>query len=126
MLGEGRVYPTIAVKDIDKAKEFYGGTLGLLLVDENAGGVTFDCGGGTSVFVYPSANAGTNQATYAGWGLVDFDGTLAALKEKGVEFEHYADMPGVTRDGDVHVMDEFRMAWFRDPDGNILAIDNNP
>lgn len=126
MLGEGRVYPTIAVTDIEKAKEFYGGTLGLLLVDENPGGVTFDCGGGTSLFTYQSANAGTNKATCAGWSVADFDGVLAQLKSQGVVFEHYDDMPGMVREGDVHTMGEYKAAWFKDPDGNILAVDNNP
>lgn len=45
------------------------------------------------------------------------------LKDKGVAFEHY-DFPGMVLEGDVHVMGELKAAWFKDPDGNILAIMN--
>ena len=54
----------------------------------------------------------------------DVDKVAAALKEKGVRFEQYDNMPGATRDGDIHVMGEMRAAWFKDPDGNILNIVN--
>lgn len=124
MLGQGKVFATIAVTDLDRAKQFYSETLGLEQSDENAGGVTYACGGGTSIFVYPSPTAGTNQATYASWAVADFDATLDELRAKGVTFEHYDGMPGVTREGDVHVMGDFKSAWFKDPDGNVLAVDN--
>ena len=64
----------------------------------------------------------TNQATAATWEVDDeLEGVVESLKSKGVTFEHY-DMPGVTRDGDVHVTGKSRAAWFKDPDGNILAV----
>lgn len=122
MLGNGKVCTTIAVKDLAVAKEFYGGVLGLQQVDENQGGVLFASAEGR-VFVYESQYAGSNQATYASWDVEDVVATVSGLKEKGVNFEHY-DMPETTWEGDVAVMGEMRSAWFKDPDGNILAVNN--
>jgi catechol 2,3-dioxygenase-like lactoylglutathione lyase family enzyme len=121
MLGNEPVYATIAVKDINKAKEFYGRTLGLEQVDENPGGVMYKSGGG-KVFVYPSQEAGTNRATYAAWETSDVEAAVNELKAKGVLFEQYDDLPEVTREGDIHVMGDMKAAWFKDPDGNILSI----
>lgn len=120
MLNKGTVMATIAVNDLEKAKEFYGGTLELEQADENPGGVGYKSGSG-QLFVYPSSTAGSGQATSAAWQVEDVAATVGALKEKGVNFEHY-DIPGATRDGDVHVMGDMKAAWFKDPDGNILSI----
>lgn len=122
MLAESPVAATIAVKDIESAKAFYGGTLGLKQTDENPGGVTFG-NGATGLFIYPSEFAGTNQATYATWRVNDVDATAEELKNKGVTFEHY-DMPETTWEGDIAVMGPMRGAWFKDPDGNILSLVN--
>lgn len=124
MLGDANVMATIAVKDIEQAKKFYGDTLGLKIEKENEGGVSFTSGS-SRLFAYPSQYAGTNQATYASWTVQDIDEVVSDLKGKGVQFEHYPDMPQVTLQGDIHVMgDTFKAAWFKDPDGNILALDN--
>ena len=120
MLNEATVYATVAVKDIDKAKEFYGGTLGLEQTDENPGGVGYKSGEG-QLFVYPSSTAGSGQATCASWNVEDVAAVVDELKQKGVLFEHY-DLPGATLEGDVHVMGEMKAAWFKDPDGNILGL----
>jgi catechol 2,3-dioxygenase-like lactoylglutathione lyase family enzyme len=123
MLGGSKVYPTIAVSDLEAAKKFYEDVLGLEKTSENPGGVFYksgDCG----VFVYPSGTAGTNQATYASWEVDDVESTIEALKAKGVSFEQYDNMPGVTRDGDLHTMGDLKAAWFKDPTGNILSIVN--
>jgi len=119
MLNQGTVSATLAVSDIDKAKEFYGGTLGLEPVDENPGGVMYKSGDGT-IFVYTSPTAGTNQATSARHGtLTTSRAPLQTLVAK--EFEHY-DMPNATLEGDIHIMGPMKAAWFKDPDGNILNI----
>lgn len=123
MLSDALVVPTLAVKDIDTAKQFYGETLGLKQLDEGAGGVRYACGRGSQLFVYPSQYAGTNQATAAGFHVQDVRAAVSDLEAKGVTFEQY-DMPGVTRDGAVHTIEGFNTAWFKDPDGNILALDD--
>jgi catechol 2,3-dioxygenase-like lactoylglutathione lyase family enzyme len=124
MLGNSNVGVTIAVSDLDAAKRFYGEVLGLEQVNEDPGGVSYKSGN-SRVYVYPSDMAGTNKATYAGWSVTDIEAVVEELKAKGVSFEQYDDMPGVTRQGDIHVMgDSFKAAWFKDPTGNILALDN--
>jgi hypothetical protein len=79
--------------------------------------------GDSRLFVYQSPFAGTNQATCVTWTSRDVDAVAAGLKARGVAFEHY-DFPNTTREGDVHVSGATRVAWFRDPDGNILSIVN--
>jgi catechol 2,3-dioxygenase-like lactoylglutathione lyase family enzyme len=120
MFNEGTVVATIAVSDISSAKEFYGGTLGLTMVDDNPGGVTYKSGAG-KLFVYQSQMAGTNEATYASWEVDDVDAVVDDLKAKGITFEHY-ELPGMTREGDIHSMGQYKSAWFKDPDGNILSV----
>lgn len=123
MLSDNDVCAVVAVKDMDAAAKFYGDTLGLSVGMESPGG-TFYKTGKTGIFVYPSGFAGSNKATAAAWNVEDVEGAVAELKAKGVEFEHYPDMPDVELKGDVHVMGELKAAWFTDPDGNILNIVN--
>lgn len=121
MLGDKDAVATIAVKDLEVAKKFYEGTLGLKQVDaEGSEALTYKSGSST-FFVYKSRYAGTNQATAVTWVVGDVDGVVQGLKAKGVAFERY-DLPGMTREGDVHVAGDMRAAWLKDPDGNILAL----
>jgi catechol-2,3-dioxygenase len=122
MLNEADVSATIAVKDIEVARKFYGSVLGLQEISNDPGGITYRSGG-TKLFVYPSAYAGTNQATSAAWSVTNLDAIVAELKSKGVVFEQY-DLPGATREGEVHTMGNMKALWFKDPEGNILALDN--
>ena len=73
------------------------------------------------LFVYRSQYAGTNKATAATWIAEEVDALVRTLKSRGVAFEHY-DFPNTTREGDVHVAGTMRVAWFKDPDGNIFSI----
>jgi catechol 2,3-dioxygenase-like lactoylglutathione lyase family enzyme len=124
MLTNNEVIATIGVKKIDKAKSFYEDKLGFKPTgDEHEGVVAYDSGG-SKLFVYESDYAGTNKATAATWVVDDVDGTVKTLKSKGVSFEHY-EFPETKLEGDVHVSGKMRAAWFKDPDGNILAIVNN-
>jgi len=76
------------------------------------------------LFVYQSANAGTNRATAVTWTAgAEVDATVKALRDKGVAFQSY-DIPGAGKEGDVYMMGGARIAWFRDPDGNIHAVVN--
>jgi catechol 2,3-dioxygenase-like lactoylglutathione lyase family enzyme len=113
---------TIAVRDMNAARKFYEGTVGLKLVnDMMPEAVTFKSGS-SKVLVYRSQYAGTNKATAVTWAVGgDLEKIVQGLKAKGVSFEHY-DMPGVTRKGDVHIGGGPDAAWFKDPDGNILAL----
>jgi catechol 2,3-dioxygenase-like lactoylglutathione lyase family enzyme len=122
MLASSPVVAVVAVSDLDRAKEFYGRTLGLEeSPDGDPAAVLYACGGGTQLLVYESSYAGTNEATAASWQVDDIDAEISALKSKGVSFEHY-DLPDTTLEGDVHRFGELRSAWFKDPDGNILNV----
>ena len=124
MLGDRDAAATLAVSDLDRARAFYEDTLGLTPAMENPGAVLYRSGA-SIVLVYPSAYAGTNQATAASWAVGDdFDAIVDGLRGKGVAFERYDDLPDTTREGDIHLMGEFKVAWFKDPDGNILNLTN--
>jgi catechol 2,3-dioxygenase-like lactoylglutathione lyase family enzyme len=120
MLSNSDVCATIAVTNMDEAEKFYGGTLGLEAVKDGGGGVFYKSGN-SGVFIYQSSSAGTNKATYAAWSVEDVEGEAKTLKDKGVKFEQYDDLPG-EREGDIHIMGPVKSAWFTDPDGNILNI----
>ena len=122
MLGNKDAAANIAVRDLETAKVFYQDTLGLAQVSvEGQEAIVFKSGNST-VIVYRSQYAGTNQATAVTWVVgKELEVVVQQLKAKGVAFEHY-DMPGVTLEGDIHVAGDMKVAWFKDPDGNILNI----
>ncbi|MGH3079252.1 MAG: VOC family protein [Gaiellaceae bacterium] len=123
MLGEKDAAATLAVSDLERARDFYENTLGLAPLQEVPGAVLYKSGNSV-VLVYPSEYAGTNKATAASWAVGDdFDAIVEDLRAKGVTFERY-DLPETTRDGDVHTMGEFKGVWLKDPDGNILNLTN--
>ena len=122
MLGNKDVTATIAVKDLAEARKFYGSTLGLEVAEDMEPGALVYKSGSSQVLVYESSYAGTNEATAATWTVGDaLDEIVRSLKAKGVKFEHY-ELPDTTRNGDVHVSGPMKMAWLKDPDGNILAL----
>jgi catechol 2,3-dioxygenase-like lactoylglutathione lyase family enzyme len=123
MLGDVDVMTMVAVKDLGAATAFYEKTLELTRVGENPGGVEYRSGS-SRVFVYESEFAGTNRATTAVWQIDDLEATVRELKGKGVAFEHYDDLPDTTRDGDIHDAGGFKIAWFKDPTGNIFEVNN--
>jgi catechol 2,3-dioxygenase-like lactoylglutathione lyase family enzyme len=124
MLGSKSAGATLAVSDLERARDFYENTLGLEPIQEDLGSVLYKSGNSV-LLVYPSEYAGTNQATAATWAVGDdLEATIQDLKAKGVTFEHYDDLPDTTRDGDVHVMGDLKGVWLKDPDGNILSLVN--
>jgi catechol 2,3-dioxygenase-like lactoylglutathione lyase family enzyme len=124
MLGDKKAIATVSVKDLAVARKFYEGTLGLA-VASTAGAEAFTLdSGGSQIIVYRSQFAGTNQATAINWMVgAEIEGIVEALEKKGVAFEHY-DLPGAARKGGVHAFGDLKTAWFKDPDGNILALMN--
>jgi catechol 2,3-dioxygenase-like lactoylglutathione lyase family enzyme len=121
MLADKDAVATIAVKDLKAAKKFYGDTLGLKPTPVPEPEVLNYKSGNSTVLVYKSQFAGSNKATAVTWIVDDVEGTVKDLTAKGVAFEHY-DFPGMTRKGDVHIAGKSKAAWFKDPDGNILAV----
>lgn len=123
MLHDSNAVPTIAVRDITKARAFYEDVLGLAVQDEmpQAGLVVCHSGNG-AVQVYESDAAGSNQATYVSWEVAGITDIVKALEEKGVTFEQFPDMPETKLEGNVHVWKGEKAAWFKDPDGNTLCL----
>ncbi|MBC6982179.1 VOC family protein [Caulobacter sp. 17J80-11] len=124
MLSDLTPVATVAVRDLAAAAKFYEDVLGLRPVDggPDQGVIAYAPGGG-KLFVYASAYAGTNQATTVTWPCGErLDALVAGLAARGVRFEHYDDLPDTVREGDVHVAAGVRVAWFKDPDGNIHSL----
>ena len=125
MLGDKNAVATAAVKDLAAAKRFYEEKLGLKPTDTMGDEAITYAAGGSSLLVYASKFAGTNEATTVTWMVGgEFDEIVRALQSKGVSFEHYDGLPGLTREGDVHRSGDFKGAWFKDLDGNIHHLNN--
>ena len=121
MFGDTNAVANLAVKNLETAKTFYEDTIGLKPIDGEGDELIVFKSGNTTINVYRSQYAGTNKATAVTWALDDLEGAVRMLKAKGVKFEHY-DLPGMSRQGDVHVCGDMKVDWFKDPDGNILNI----
>lgn len=121
MFESATAHATIAVSDLERAKAFYEGTLRLKLKDERSDGVTYEAGGGTWFLLYPSQFAGTAKSTYMAFEVGDLGAAVKELRDRGVVFEEY-DMPGLKTVDGIAEIQGVRGAWFKDPDGNILAL----
>jgi catechol 2,3-dioxygenase-like lactoylglutathione lyase family enzyme len=119
------VRASIAVADITRAAEFYEGKLGLIAGGEQSDeSRIYPCGSGSSLHVYESpTQAAPGTATVATWYVGDLDVLVGELVAKGVTFERYDDPALSADEKGIHVLDDGRVAWFRDPDGNTFAIE---
>ena len=124
LLRDTNAVATLGVKDLDAAARFYEGTLGLSRAGAEGDEAMVFASGNTTINVYRSQFAGTNKATALTWTVGDVEDVVRTLKSKGVKFEHY-DLPDTGRNGDVHVSGDIKVAWFKDPDGNILSVANH-
>ena len=124
MLGDKEAIATISVKDLAVARKFYEGVLGLRLQHAKGEEATTSRTGKAASRVYRSNFAGKPKATALHFHVgPDIDRLVKGLTERGVSFEH-SDMPGLTRQGALHVSGDTKIAWFKDPDGNILCLMN--
>jgi predicted enzyme related to lactoylglutathione lyase len=117
------MYSYIPVKDIDRARKFYEDKLGFKPKQVTAGGVVYEFGQGTACFLYPTPNAGTSQASQALWQVEDIEQEVAELMARGVKFEKY-DLPDVDEKG-IFTGGGAKAAWFKDTEGNIMAVIQN-
>jgi predicted enzyme related to lactoylglutathione lyase len=120
MLRSAPIYAYIPASDVSRARRFYEETIGLKPKEEYAGGVIYECGG-TEVFLYPTNNAGTSKASQAFWRVDDVEAEVAELKARGLKFEEY-NFPGVKMEHSIVTGGGAKTAWFKDTEGNILAI----
>jgi catechol-2,3-dioxygenase len=121
MLKDAPIIPYIPARDVARARAFYEEKVGLVPREEVAGGVVYECGKGSWIFLYPTPNAGTSRASQAFWQVADIEAEVAQLKKKGVVFEEY-NMPGLKTVNGIMTNGNDKAAWFKDPEGNIMAI----
>lgn len=120
-LATSRVGATLPAADMERAKAFYRDKLGLTPTEESPDLVAYECGGGTGFMLFPSPNAGKCPTTYAGWEIDDLEAIVQELKSRGVVFEEY-DTPAYTTVDGIATFDDGKAAWFKDSEGNILAL----
>jgi catechol 2,3-dioxygenase-like lactoylglutathione lyase family enzyme len=126
MFSDQRCATMLPASDYERAKKWYADTLGLKPAYEDPNGADYQTGSGTMFSVYPSQFAGTNQATAMGFLAHDLSAEMDELKAKGVTFEEY-DIPGVkTVDGVAEFGPGERGAWFKDSEGNLIALFESP
>lgn len=122
-LGSKSSSAIVAVSDLDRARKFYGETLGLAADGDMEDVLTYRTGD-TRLIVYKSESAGTNKANAVVWDAGnDFDAVVESLRAGGVTFEEYPEL-GMEVDNGIHRSGDFKAAWFRDPDGNILHVNS--
>jgi catechol 2,3-dioxygenase-like lactoylglutathione lyase family enzyme len=124
MFKDTNAFSGFSVDDLDRAKQFYGGTLGLG-ISENPAGLELQLGNGTTVFVYPKPNHEPATFTILNFAVESVEQAVDDLTAAGVTFERYDGMPqdekGISRASDGPVI-----AWFKDPAGNILSVLEQP
>lgn len=121
MLQDSPFFAYIPARNVARARKFYEEKLGLKATAEQAGGVVYEFVKGTSCFLYPTPNAGTSKASQAFWQVRDVDREIEELKARGVVFEDY-DMQGEKSASGAITAGGAKAAWFKDSEGNILAI----
>jgi len=124
VLQSSPIHAYIPAKDVSRARKFYEEKLGFKPGQEVAGGVVYEFGDRTSCFLYPTPNAGTSKASQAFWEVADVEREVAELKARGVAFEEY-DVPGMKTSNGIATAGGAKAAWFKDSEGNILAIVQN-
>jgi catechol 2,3-dioxygenase-like lactoylglutathione lyase family enzyme len=127
MLKDAEIGAVVPVSDVEQAIEFYGNVLGLEMQERRDDlpqnrEAEFRAGDGT-LLAYESVGAGQSRHTVAGFRVRDIDGTVAGLRDRGVQFEEY-DLPDLKTENGIATVGDVRAAWFRDPDGNILAVES--
>ena len=121
MLGKSKAFSGFAVPDIEKAKKFYGETLGLK-VSEDHGVLTLHLAGGNNVIIYPKPNHVPATFTVLNFPVDDVDLAVDESKKRGVRFEIY-DLPDLKTDEKGIMRGKGpTIAWFKDPAGNILSV----
>jgi catechol 2,3-dioxygenase-like lactoylglutathione lyase family enzyme len=127
-LSRYKVAAAVAVSDMDSARKFYEGKLGLSVSIDSGDNLQYRCAEGTVFHVYLSPeHAGKSTATLVGWGVDDVEGVVDELTAKGITFERYDEGPIITDEkGIARFEGGAKVAYFRDPDGNTLSIAQAP
>jgi predicted enzyme related to lactoylglutathione lyase len=121
MLQKFPLYAYIPAKDVARARRFYEGNLGWKPKDVTPDGVFYEFAKGTGCYLYPTPGAGTSKASQAFWQVDDVERAIRDLEGRGVKFEDY-DMPGMKTVNHIFTGGGAKAAWFKDTEGNILAL----
>lgn len=120
MLTHSKLQSIIWTSRIAEAESFYRDVLGLTLRTRSDGALVFDVGG-SDLRVSPVPSTTRGEHTVMGFAVTDLEGAMAGLRARGVVFERFDGVPH-DENGTVISPDGARVAWFRDPDGNILSV----
>jgi catechol 2,3-dioxygenase-like lactoylglutathione lyase family enzyme len=120
MLENSNVYATIPAKDLERAKSFYADKLGLKPEQERPEGLRYRCGDG-GFLLFESSGAASGDHTQLGWDVDNLEATVEELRGRGVVFEEY-DLPGLKTVNGIAEIEGERGAWFKDSEGNLLAL----
>jgi catechol 2,3-dioxygenase-like lactoylglutathione lyase family enzyme len=120
MLGDYPIDVVLLATDLDASRDFYRDKIGLQIVTESPGAVTFKCGG-NQLAISKSTVGTADEQTQAAWRVADLEKELATLRSRGVEIQEY-DLPGLKTENGIADIGFARMAWFIDPDKNCLGI----
>jgi catechol 2,3-dioxygenase-like lactoylglutathione lyase family enzyme len=122
MFADTKAYSGFAVDDLERARDFYGSTLGLrtTMVDEEHGLLSLDLAGDRATLVYRQPEATPASYTILNFPVDDIDAAVDELTSRGVSFERYdafeQDEKGIARGPGPYI------AWFKDPAGNLLSV----
>ena len=121
MLKDTKAFSGFSVNDVQKAKEFYGQTLGLD-VSESHGLLELHIAGGTNILMYPKENHTPATFTILNFPVDNIEQTVDDLARRGVHFESYNEGDLVTDEQGIFRGEGPKIAWFKDPAGNILSV----
>jgi catechol 2,3-dioxygenase-like lactoylglutathione lyase family enzyme len=121
MLSECRIHSALPATDLQRARNFYADKLGLTPESEGPDGLFYRCGAETWFLVFPSGGAASGTHTQMTWNTADIQAEVAELKARGVVFEEY-DTSEVKTINHVATLEQSKGAWFKDSEGNLLAL----
>jgi len=121
MLKESKAFSGFSVNDIQKAKDFYGRTLGLQ-VSESYGLLTLQLAGRNKVIIYPKVNHAPATFTVLNFPVENVDESVDELAKRGVRFEIYDESDIKTDEKGIMRGNGPTIAWFKDPAGNVLSV----
>jgi catechol 2,3-dioxygenase-like lactoylglutathione lyase family enzyme len=120
MLDKANAFATIPAQDLERARSFYADKLGLQPEEEGPEGLHYRCGDG-AFLLFESSGEASGTHTQLGWDVDDIEATVATLRDQGVVFEEY-DLPDFKTVNGIADIEGERGAWFKDSEGNLLAI----
>ena len=121
MFKDTKAFSSFSVNDLEKAKEFYGDTLGLEF-SERPEGLELKVAGGTRIFVYPKADHRPATFTVLNFSVNNVEEAVSELSKRGVRFEIYKEGDLKTDERGIFRGDGHKIAWFKDPAGNFLSV----